>query len=700
MSENSSSGNPRGSIHLQGALICPSDEDSHTFSVNSSSGEMFKLRATDARARQEWVNKLRSVAEYHSSNVTKYVGPKETVGMFLHSGVFVHGSHIHSPATSESFAAAKEHLAEAEQKCLKIGKNIDSLPAQGDLDSTFHRCCSLGQNKTLNPLKCESKIRTPVIGVAIEEQSLCLSTVELCCVQALRNTSCKNGKQAAKSGRSCTTDFRTEEDLSFRYCCEACKVGIIAGSMSMCNLKTFKFDPPWDQIYKSCCEEPIRGPDNPLPATSPETSNVCDIFPGELCHHICIPVNSSYRCQCRSGFSLLADGKSCREEVGNRCDRNNPCDQQCFDNGTSVECSCYSGFILLPDHVSCEDIDECKDGTHKCNLQTHSCINYAGGHRCEPKNVKTQVPFGFKIDPKTNETVDINECSSKPCKLNEVCFNTIGSFKCECLKGFSWNAVTSSCIDIDECATGLHNCNSLSKCVNFVGSYQCVPTEPKSSTEQQNPPGFTFDSKTNRFVDINECDSKPCGSYEVCNNTVGSYSCTCAHGFTRDRITDACVDINECQTKRDDCNPDFQRCDNTIGSYQCVRVASCGTGYTFNSQSLVCEDDDECTLETHNCHTLGPDYECKNSAGSFRCVPKKKCTNPQICGHFSTQQCPAGYLLIDGKCADVNECTSGSACPQGYNCQNTPGSFRCFTNRIVCSNGLRLDKTSNRCVGE
>lgn len=70
-SESSSSGNPRGSIHLQGALICPSDEDSHTFSVNSSSGEMFKLRATDARARQEWVNKLRSVAEYHSSNVTK-----------------------------------------------------------------------------------------------------------------------------------------------------------------------------------------------------------------------------------------------------------------------------------------------------------------------------------------------------------------------------------------------------------------------------------------------------------------------------------------------------------------------------------------------------------------------------------------------------------------------------------------------------
>lgn len=67
-----------------------------------------------------------------------------------------------------------------------IFENFHFFKKLGDLDSTFHRCCSLGQNKTLNPLKCESKIRTPVVGVAIEEQSLCLSTVELCCIQTLR----------------------------------------------------------------------------------------------------------------------------------------------------------------------------------------------------------------------------------------------------------------------------------------------------------------------------------------------------------------------------------------------------------------------------------------------------------------------------------------------------------------------------------
>lgn len=57
---------PRGSVHLAGAVICPSEEDSKTFTVNCASGDMLKLRATDARARQEWVNGLRAVAESHT----------------------------------------------------------------------------------------------------------------------------------------------------------------------------------------------------------------------------------------------------------------------------------------------------------------------------------------------------------------------------------------------------------------------------------------------------------------------------------------------------------------------------------------------------------------------------------------------------------------------------------------------------------
>lgn len=65
-SENDTKLQPRGFIFLESAVISPSEEDSNTFSVNSWNSECYKLRASDARARQDWVNRLRATAEYHS----------------------------------------------------------------------------------------------------------------------------------------------------------------------------------------------------------------------------------------------------------------------------------------------------------------------------------------------------------------------------------------------------------------------------------------------------------------------------------------------------------------------------------------------------------------------------------------------------------------------------------------------------------
>lgn len=57
---------PRGQVHLAGAAVCPSDEDSRTFTISCASGDTLKLRAADARARQEWVDGLRAIAESHT----------------------------------------------------------------------------------------------------------------------------------------------------------------------------------------------------------------------------------------------------------------------------------------------------------------------------------------------------------------------------------------------------------------------------------------------------------------------------------------------------------------------------------------------------------------------------------------------------------------------------------------------------------
>lgn len=53
-------------VHLASAVVCPSDEDSRTFSLSCASGDILKLRATDARARQEWVDGLRAIVECHT----------------------------------------------------------------------------------------------------------------------------------------------------------------------------------------------------------------------------------------------------------------------------------------------------------------------------------------------------------------------------------------------------------------------------------------------------------------------------------------------------------------------------------------------------------------------------------------------------------------------------------------------------------
>uniref|UniRef100_A0AAR2M647 Oxysterol-binding protein n=1 Tax=Pygocentrus nattereri TaxID=42514 RepID=A0AAR2M647_PYGNA len=66
---------PRGTLPLAGAVISPSDEDSHTFTVNAISGEQYKLRATDAKERQHWVSRLQICTQHHTEAMGKVRKP-------------------------------------------------------------------------------------------------------------------------------------------------------------------------------------------------------------------------------------------------------------------------------------------------------------------------------------------------------------------------------------------------------------------------------------------------------------------------------------------------------------------------------------------------------------------------------------------------------------------------------------------------
>ena len=73
------------------------------------------------------------------------------------------------------------------------------------------------------------------------------------------------------------------------------------------------------------------------------------------------------------------------------------------------------------------------------------------------------------VRPRKSQCSDNNQCGANAkCILDS---NFVES--CLCTKGFEYT--DNSCVDIDECALGTHECGK-SKCFNLPGSYRCTTT--------------------------------------------------------------------------------------------------------------------------------------------------------------------------------------------------------------------------------
>ncbi|XP_033830616.1 oxysterol-binding protein-related protein 10-like isoform X2 [Periophthalmus magnuspinnatus] len=71
VNEQGKSQKPRGSLPLIGASVTPSDEAPHMFIVNSVNGELYKLRASDAKEQQFWISQLQACSRRHSDSSAK-----------------------------------------------------------------------------------------------------------------------------------------------------------------------------------------------------------------------------------------------------------------------------------------------------------------------------------------------------------------------------------------------------------------------------------------------------------------------------------------------------------------------------------------------------------------------------------------------------------------------------------------------------
>ncbi|XP_061698467.1 fibulin-2 [Syngnathoides biaculeatus] len=376
------------------------------------------------------------------------------------------------------------------------------------------------------------------------------------------------------------------------------------------------------------------------------------------CDQYCIPEAGRPRCSCFPGFSLMADEQSC-EDI-DECMSVHGCqlNERCINTAGSYVCqrliTCPPGYQINGDF--CKDINECVEESHDCTPE-YECVNTEGSFRC---NLKARCSLGFEHDSQGN-CIDTDECYTKPCSSGFNCINTVGSYVCQrkmiCSRGYRTSPDGTSCIDVDECQSGAHQCGEGQLCHNVAGSYRC---------ECQT--GYQYDSFRRTCVDVNECwhyPSRLCA--QTCENTPGSYQCTCTTGFRLSGDGNNCEDVNECLS-----SPCSQECANVYGSYQCY----CRQGYYLREDGHTCEDIDECSKSVGHLCT----YKCVNVPGSYRCA------------------CPeSGYTVSPNgrSCKDIDECATGAHnCSLAETCYNIQGGFRCLA--LNCPPNYRKE-SDTRC---
>ncbi|XP_066299111.1 fibulin-2-like [Branchiostoma lanceolatum] len=130
------------------------------------------------------------------------------------------------------------------------------------------------------------------------------------------------------------------------------------------------------------------------------------------------------------------------------------------------------------------------------------------------------------------------------------------------------------------------------------------------------------------FLDIDECDSNygrgPCD--QTCDNSVGSFTCSCGIGYNLNSDGRTCDDINECTLSNGGKGPCEQKCRNSPGSFIC----SCDHGYSLTTDERTCSDVNECTGTPRPCSQI-----CNDIEGGYSCSCwegfKKHSTNRKIC---------------------------------------------------------------------
>uniref|UniRef100_A0A1I7VSX8 EGF-like domain-containing protein n=1 Tax=Loa loa TaxID=7209 RepID=A0A1I7VSX8_LOALO len=156
-----------------------------------------------------------------------------------------------------------------------------------------------------------------------------------------------------------------------------------------------------------------------------------------------------------NGAICIADPEDCIHYPG-LCHSNAICDQEkrrckCTRGyvGNGIECNKRNDSLCLNDRSICDQNAEC--------LSTGIC----------------QCKQGFEGDGYYCCTEKVTQTTGSNCKqqcvANEECYRG----ECRCVEGYK-RGPNATCMDIDECSMGTHDCHPMALCTNVPGSFICI----------------------------------------------------------------------------------------------------------------------------------------------------------------------------------------------------------------------------------
>ncbi|KAG5855571.1 hypothetical protein ANANG_G00050470 [Anguilla anguilla] len=157
---------------------------------------------------------------------------------------------------------------------------------------------------------------------------------------------------------------------------------------------------------------------------------------------VCRPgQGNQFTCECATGFS--GDGRTCHD-IDECRERPQVCGPHatCNNQPGTFRCECTAGYQFASDGQTCIEadrpVDHCQAGTHNCDIPQRARCSYTGSSSyicsCLPGFEGTAAPAGY-VPSLTCSSLYIDECQPGRCHQDAVCYNTQGSFTCQCRPG-------------------------------------------------------------------------------------------------------------------------------------------------------------------------------------------------------------------------------------------------------------------------